>query len=91
MMPAGLAILCVSQKALAPPARPRSAPLLFRFRRHDHAPTRTAIFPYTPPIHMLRGLRASLDLLFEEGLENVFARHHRLAEGVRKRRVTPGA
>ena len=31
-----------------------------------------------------RGLRASLDMLFEEGLENVFARHFRIAEGVRK-------
>ena len=40
-------------------------------------------FPYTPPTPLLRGLRASLDLLFEEGLDNVYARHHRLAEGVR--------
>jgi alanine-glyoxylate transaminase/serine-glyoxylate transaminase/serine-pyruvate transaminase len=41
-------------------------------------------FPYTPATTLLRGLRAALDLLFAEGLENVFARHHRLAEGVRK-------
>ena len=33
---------------------------------------------------MLRGLRAAIDLLLEEGLENVFKRHHRLAEGVRR-------
>jgi alanine-glyoxylate transaminase/serine-glyoxylate transaminase/serine-pyruvate transaminase len=33
---------------------------------------------------MLYGLRESLDMLFEEGLENVFARHHRLAEGTRQ-------
>ena len=33
---------------------------------------------------MLRGLRASLDLLLGEGLQNVFDRHYRLAEGVRK-------
>ena len=32
---------------------------------------------------MLYGLRESLAMLLEEGLENVFARHHRLAEGVR--------
>src|SRR5256885_12431136 len=32
---------------------------------------------------MLHGLRESLDMLFEEGLENVFARHQRLGEGVR--------
>jgi alanine-glyoxylate transaminase/serine-glyoxylate transaminase/serine-pyruvate transaminase len=41
-------------------------------------------FPYTPSVPMLHGLRCSLDLLFTEGLPNVFARHHRLAEGVRR-------
>jgi alanine-glyoxylate transaminase/serine-glyoxylate transaminase/serine-pyruvate transaminase len=41
-------------------------------------------FPYTPPTQLLHGLRAALDLLFAEGLPNVFARHHRLAEGVRQ-------
>ena len=40
-------------------------------------------FPYTPALGLLYGLRESLDMLFEEGLDNVFARHHRLAEGVR--------
>jgi alanine-glyoxylate transaminase/serine-glyoxylate transaminase/serine-pyruvate transaminase len=41
-------------------------------------------FPYTPSAPMLHGLRCSLDLLFAEGLPQVFARHHRLAEGVRR-------
>jgi alanine-glyoxylate transaminase / serine-glyoxylate transaminase / serine-pyruvate transaminase len=41
-------------------------------------------FPYTPATTLMRGLRQSLDLIFEEGLENVFARHYRLAEGVRR-------
>jgi alanine-glyoxylate transaminase/serine-glyoxylate transaminase/serine-pyruvate transaminase len=41
-------------------------------------------FPYTPPTPLLHGLRASLDLLFEEGLPAVYARHYRLAEGVRR-------
>jgi alanine-glyoxylate transaminase/serine-glyoxylate transaminase/serine-pyruvate transaminase len=41
-------------------------------------------FPYTPPTPMLHGLRCSLDLLFDEGLPQVFARHHRLAEGIRR-------
>ena len=41
-------------------------------------------FPYTPATQLLRGLRVSLDLIEQEGLENVFSRHHRLAEGVRK-------
>jgi alanine-glyoxylate transaminase/serine-glyoxylate transaminase/serine-pyruvate transaminase len=37
----------------------------------------------TPPEHLLYGLRQALDLLFEEGLENVFRRHQLLAEAVR--------
>ena len=44
----------------------------------------TGYFPYTPPLPLLRGLRASLDRMFDEGLENVYARHHHLAEGVRQ-------
>jgi len=41
-------------------------------------------FPYTPAMTLIRGLRESVDMLLEEGLENVFARHNRLAEGARK-------
>jgi alanine-glyoxylate transaminase/serine-glyoxylate transaminase/serine-pyruvate transaminase len=41
-------------------------------------------FPYTPSTPMLHGLRASLDLLSAEGLPQVFTRHHRLAEGIRR-------
>ena len=41
-------------------------------------------FPYTPPVSLLYGLGESLQMLEEEGLENVFARHHRIAEGVRR-------
>ncbi len=33
-------------------------------------------FPYTPPMHMLRALRTATDMLLEEGMDNVFARHH---------------
>jgi alanine-glyoxylate transaminase/serine-glyoxylate transaminase/serine-pyruvate transaminase len=40
-------------------------------------------FPYTPATQLIRGLRASLDLIFAEGLENVLKRHTRLASGVR--------
>ena len=41
-------------------------------------------FPYTPPVGLMNGLKLSLDMLLTEGLENVFARHHRIAEGVRR-------
>jgi alanine-glyoxylate transaminase/serine-glyoxylate transaminase/serine-pyruvate transaminase len=44
----------------------------------------TGYFPYTPALPMLYGLRESLTMLFEEGLDNVYARHHRLAEGTRR-------
>ena len=40
-------------------------------------------FPYTPATTLMRGLRASIDMLMAEGLDNVFARHNRLASGVR--------
>jgi alanine-glyoxylate transaminase/serine-glyoxylate transaminase/serine-pyruvate transaminase len=40
-------------------------------------------FPYTPSVPMLYGLRESLQMLFEEGLENIFQRHAYLAGGVR--------
>ncbi len=83
MMPAGLAILCVSQKALAQAQNAQSRRCYFDFADMARV-NKDGYFPYTPPTHMLRGLRASLDLLFAEGLEHVFQRHHRLAEGVRK-------
>ena len=83
MMPAGLAILCVSQKALA--ARKQASMKRCYFDFDDMTRTnKDGFFPYTPPLHMLRGLRAAVDLLLDEGLDNVFARHYRLAEGVRR-------
>ncbi len=82
MLPAGLAIVCASQKALAARAKARCPRVFFDFEDMIKA-NATGYFPYTPALPMLYGLRESLDILFEEGLENVFARHHRLAEGVR--------
>jgi alanine-glyoxylate transaminase / serine-glyoxylate transaminase / serine-pyruvate transaminase len=41
-------------------------------------------FPYTPATNMLHGLAVAIDMLHEEGLENVFARHDRLAEATRR-------
>ena len=41
-------------------------------------------FPYTPATQMLYGLAVAIDMLHEEGLDNVFARHHRLAEATRR-------
>jgi len=83
MLPAGMALICFSQKALAA-RKTAECPRCF-LDIQDHINTnKDGFFPYTPSVPMLRGLRAALDLLFDEGLENVYARHHRLAEGVRR-------
>ena len=47
-------------------------------------PNATGFFPYTPATNLLYGLRESLAMLREEGLDNVFARHARLAEAARR-------
>jgi alanine-glyoxylate transaminase/serine-glyoxylate transaminase/serine-pyruvate transaminase len=83
MMPAGLGILYASPKALARldgTAAPR-AYFDLRSLRDQNA---DGWFPFTPPSTLMHALSASLDLLLGEGMPNVAARHHRLAEGVRR-------
>ncbi|MDH3282617.1 MAG: aminotransferase class V-fold PLP-dependent enzyme [Gammaproteobacteria bacterium] len=82
MLPPGLGIVCASPKALALRETAGCARGFFDFGDMI-ASNATGYFPYTPPLPLLHGLREALNLLFEEGLENVYARHHRLAEGVR--------
>jgi alanine-glyoxylate transaminase/serine-glyoxylate transaminase/serine-pyruvate transaminase len=82
MMPTGLAIVGVSAKAMQMAESARLPRCFFDFR--DMLKNNTqGYFPYTPAATLLRGLRASIDLLTEEGLPNVFARHRRLAGAVR--------
>jgi alanine-glyoxylate transaminase/serine-glyoxylate transaminase/serine-pyruvate transaminase len=83
MLPAGLGIVCASQKALALYDQAKLPRVFFDFGDMRKA-NATGYFPYTPSLPLLYGLRESLDMLFEEGLDNVFARHHRLAEGTRQ-------
>jgi alanine-glyoxylate transaminase/serine-glyoxylate transaminase/serine-pyruvate transaminase len=82
MLPAGLGIVCASQKALSLYEKARLPRVFFDFGDMRKA-NATGYFPYTPSIPMLYGLKESVAMLLEEGLENVFARHHRLAEGTR--------
>ncbi|MBL8704291.1 MAG: aminotransferase class V-fold PLP-dependent enzyme, partial [Rhodospirillales bacterium] len=82
MLPTGLAIVGVSAKALEAGAR-ATMPRCFFSYRDMLAANAQGYFPYTPAATLLRGLRASVDMLLEEGLLNVFARHHRLAGAVR--------
>jgi alanine-glyoxylate transaminase/serine-glyoxylate transaminase/serine-pyruvate transaminase len=83
MLSAGMAILAASSKALAAMENATLQRTYFDFRDMMKA-NASGGFPYTPPLQLIYGLRESLIMLFEEGLENVYQRHHRLAEGVRR-------
>ena len=82
MLPTGLGLVCASPKALAARATAGCHRAYFSF---DDMLRMNADgwFPYTPAMTLLRGLRAAIDMLLEEGLANVFARHQRYAEAVR--------
>lgn len=83
MLPPGLAIVGFSPKAMAA-VEGAGLPRTF-FDIRDMARGYAANgFPYTPPVGLLNGLKVATDMLLDEGLENVFARHHRIAEGVRQ-------
>jgi alanine-glyoxylate transaminase/serine-glyoxylate transaminase/serine-pyruvate transaminase len=83
MLPTGLGIVCASPKALEAGKTAKLPRTFFAFEDQIKA-NDNGFFPYTPPMLLLRGLRESLNMLFEEGLDNVFARHHRMGEAVRK-------
>jgi alanine-glyoxylate transaminase/serine-glyoxylate transaminase/serine-pyruvate transaminase len=82
MLPAGLGVTCVSQKALEAAKTATSRRCYFDYGDMVVA-NASGYFPYTPSIPMMYGLRESLAMLAEEGLENVFHRHSYLAGGVR--------
>lgn len=83
MLATGLAILGVSPKALTAMETAGLPRTFFDFRDMMSA-NASGGFPYTPPLQLIHGMRESLKMLFEEGLSNVYARHFRLAEGVRR-------
>lgn len=83
MLPPGMAVLCVGPRALAR-AEQVSTPRYFFDWRPVITEMRRGYFPYTPATLMLYGLREAVHMLQEEGLPQVFARHRRLAEGVRR-------
>ncbi|HLV25200.1 MAG TPA: aminotransferase class V-fold PLP-dependent enzyme [Gemmatimonadales bacterium] len=82
MLPAGLAIIAVSEKGLAASESARAPRSVFNLQAMA-AQNDEGYFPYTPPLSILFGLREALDIFAEEGLENVFARHARLGAGAR--------
>lgn len=82
MLPAGLAIVGVSQKALGFMASATLPRTYFDLRDMAKGYANNA-YPYTPPVGLLNGLKVACDMLLAEGLDNVFARHARIATGVR--------
>jgi alanine-glyoxylate transaminase/serine-glyoxylate transaminase/serine-pyruvate transaminase len=83
MLPPGLSFNAVSDKALSV-AKQSKLPKSFWGWEEMIASNKTGFFPYTPATNMLYALGEAIDMLHEEGLENVFARHDRHAEATRR-------
>ena len=82
MLPAGLGIAAFSPKAMGA-AKTGGLPRTY-FDIHDMAKGYAAnAYPYTPAVGLLNGLKLASAMLLEEGLDNVFARHTRIATGIR--------
>lgn len=81
-LPTGLALCCVSQKALEARKSAKLPRIFFSFDDMMKA-NANGNFPYTPSIPLLYGLREQLDRLLAEGMDNAIARHTRLATGTR--------
>lgn len=83
MLPVGLAIVGFSAKAMDA-TQTGTLPRTF-FDVHDMTKGYAAnAYPYTPAVGLMNGLNEACKMLMDEGLENVFARHHRMAQGVRE-------
>jgi alanine-glyoxylate transaminase/serine-glyoxylate transaminase/serine-pyruvate transaminase len=83
MLPPGLSFNAVSEKALAA-AKSAKHPRSYWSWDEMLASNKTGYFPYTPATNMLYALAEAIDMLHEEGLESVFARHRRHAEATRR-------
>jgi alanine-glyoxylate transaminase/serine-glyoxylate transaminase/serine-pyruvate transaminase len=83
MLPPGLGLNAVSAKALEASKTAR-LPRSYWDWQAMVRDNRAGFFPYTPATNLLYGLRESLRMLFEEGLDRVFARHLRHAEATRR-------
>jgi alanine-glyoxylate transaminase/serine-glyoxylate transaminase/serine-pyruvate transaminase len=83
MLPPGLSFNAVGPKALAASER-ATLPRSYWDWKEMLAANVNGYFPYTPATNLLYGLHEALEMLFEEGLPNVFARHARLGEATRR-------
>ncbi|PIL13759.1 hypothetical protein P775_27740 [Puniceibacterium antarcticum] len=82
MLPVGLAITCFSPKAVAA-SKTATLPRTFWSIDDMRKGYAANAYPYTPSVGLLNGLKLSTEMLLAEGLDNVFARHARIANGVR--------
>jgi len=83
MLPPGMSFNAISDKALKAAKTSRLPKSFWSWDDMMNA-NKNGFFPYTPATNMLYGLAESIDMLHEEGLENVFARHDRYAEAARR-------
>jgi alanine-glyoxylate transaminase/serine-glyoxylate transaminase/serine-pyruvate transaminase len=83
MLPPGLSFNAVSAKALNA-AKSSTFPKLYWSWAEMAGPNAQGFFPYTPATGLLYGLDVAIEMLNEEGLDAVFARHERHAESVRR-------
>lgn len=83
MLPPGMSFNAVSDKALAA-NKTAKLPKSFWSWEEMIAANKNNYFPYTPATTIFYGLAEAIDMLHEEGLDNVFARHDRLAEATRR-------
>ena len=83
MLPPGLSFNAVSDKALKA-SKSSGMPRLFWSWEEMIPHNERGFFPYTPGTNLLYGLDTAIDMLHEEGLDNVFARHDRHAEATRR-------
>jgi len=83
MLPPGLSFNAASAKALNA-AKSSTFPKLYWSWAEMAGPNGQGFFPYTPATSLLYGLDVAIEMLNEEGLDAVFARHERHAESVRR-------
>ncbi len=83
MLPPGLSFNALSEKALKC-AETAKLPKSYWTWQDVISANKNGFFPYTPATNLLYGLTEAVDMLLEEGLENVFTRHDRHAEATRQ-------
>ncbi|WJZ89691.1 hypothetical protein VitviT2T_008891 [Vitis vinifera] len=82
-LPTGMGIVCAGPKALEASKSAQSVRFFFDWNDYLKFYKLGTFWPYTPSIQLLYGMRAALDIIFEEGLDNVIERHSRLGKATR--------